>query len=165
MDGFTHEGVSGGIPLHGYSVGDSVQVPDPQKHLHRGTAVLPRHFFWEMERVITLDVGGKVYKTTQGTLRKYGDHMLSRLPFQCSEVVFIDRNGNLFEYVLDFLRSGFVPELDSRDLLRLSVEADFFCIERLKVILREKKGESDARRIERQLHSIASALESRDIRG
>ena len=63
--------------------------------------------------VVTLNVGGKKYTTTLQTLSARGDNMLTRLATTSLGVardakghIFIDRSGRLFEYVLEYLRTG-----------------------------------------------------------
>ena len=63
------------------------------------------------EKVVTLDVGGTKYRTTLSTLTKYPDSMLGvmfsgrhDLPQQEDGSYFIDRDGELFKYILMYLR-------------------------------------------------------------
>ena len=85
---------------------------------------------------VILDVGGVRYSTTYATLTLYPDSMLGRmfgggLPLKINRdgAVFIDRNGVLFEHILDFLRWGRLslprpfPRMEA-----LKHEADFFQI-------------------------------------
>lgn len=60
---------------------------------------------------VCLNVGGVHYMTTRGTLTKMPDSMLGRMfASDCKEAAalssFIDRNGHLFEWVLDAHRDG-----------------------------------------------------------
>ncbi|XP_078353585.1 uncharacterized protein LOC144638243 isoform X2 [Oculina patagonica] len=63
---------------------------------------------------IKLNVGGKIYKTTLDTLRKDPDSMLcamfsGRFELKADEedgAYFIDRDGKLFRYILNYLRNG-----------------------------------------------------------
>lgn len=66
-----------------------------------------------MSDIVQLNVGGTRYSTTRQTLEAMGDNLLSRLLTTQVGVTrdsvgafFIDRNGRLFEHVLDFLRTG-----------------------------------------------------------
>ena len=61
---------------------------------------------------ISLNVGGVCYSTSMATLTRYSDSMLGRmfggeLQIQTGGdgTVFIDRDGPLFRYILNFLRS------------------------------------------------------------
>ena len=63
------------------------------------------------EKVVTLDVGGTKYRTTLSTLTKYPDSMLGamfsgrhNLPQQEDGSYFIDRDGEMFKYILMYLR-------------------------------------------------------------
>ena len=62
--------------------------------------------------VLSLNVGGRLFTTYKATLLQYPDSMLAAMldgsytACQVSGSVFIDRDPELFDYVLDFLRSG-----------------------------------------------------------
>ena len=62
--------------------------------------------------VLSLNVGGRIFTTYKATLLQYPDSMLaamldgSHATCQISGSIFIDRDPELFDYVLDFLRSG-----------------------------------------------------------
>ena len=63
------------------------------------------------EKVVTLDVGGTKYRTTLSTLTRYPDSMLGamfsgrhNLPQQEDGSYFIDRDGEVFKYILMYLR-------------------------------------------------------------
>ena len=68
--------------------------------------------------IVKLNVGGMQYVTTRDTLMTYGDNFFSALlseKFKVAkdgESIFIDRNGELFALVLDYLRTGelFIPK-------------------------------------------------------
>eukprot|EP01133_Synstelium_polycarpum_P010215 gene10215-11901_t len=67
----------------------------------------------EDAELVLLNVGGYKYTTTKQTLRSYADSYLGvmfsgRFPLQKDKKgrVFIDRDGDLFKYILSFLRSG-----------------------------------------------------------
>jgi hypothetical protein len=94
-----------------------------------------------LDSVIRLNVGGTCYCTTLATLHKENLSLLGGIfgadggNIQCGEVLsllpdgtyFLDRDGHLFRFVLDYLRSGKVtlPEPFS-ELDRLREEAKFF---------------------------------------
>lgn len=73
----------------------------------------------DTQSVISLNVGGKNFDTYRATLTQFPDSMLAALMnrphFHQSHNggLFIDRDGELFEHVLDFLRSGPDFELPS----------------------------------------------------
>lgn len=104
--------------------------------------------------IVKLNVGGVVYLTTRVTLTKYPDSMLGAM-FNGSMATgmdengchFIDRDGELFKYILNYLRSSklSLPQ-EFKDLDQLGDEADFFqiaplieAIEKLKHPAVEKK--------------------------
>jgi len=77
---------------------------------------------------VLFDVGGVLHRTTRATVSCHAPHMLSAMIARSEEAVhFIDRNGNTFGSVLDFLRSGHLSK-DRDHLMALRVEADFFSI-------------------------------------
>jgi hypothetical protein len=88
------------------------------------------------DSIIRLNVGGIHYDTTKSTLCRVSESMLERMfngSIPSPKVkgrYFIDRNGQLFQYILDYLRDGaaWIPPTDSdvcRSLLR---EAHFYCL-------------------------------------
>ncbi|CAH1263701.1 KCTD21 [Branchiostoma lanceolatum] len=90
--------------------------------------------------IVTLDVGGHTYRTTVSTLTRYPDSMLGAM-FGGDSVAtfrddqgryFVDRNGKMFEHVLNFLRTDqlALPE-DFKELSLLEIEADFYQIQPL----------------------------------
>ncbi|EER10500.1 potassium channel tetramerisation domain containing protein, putative [Perkinsus marinus ATCC 50983] len=95
--------------------------------------------------VITLSVGGKIYQVTKSTLDKYPDTMLSRMVSEDWKMskndskddtgkvasppsVFIDRDGALFEYILNWYRNGeiCIPWTVSEEAVRR--EASYFAL-------------------------------------
>lgn len=97
--------------------------------------------------IVKLNVGGCIYITTKSTLCKYPNSMLGAM-FNGSMTTtvdqdgchFIDRDGELFKYVLNYMRSSRLAlPSDFKDLDQLSAEADFYqigplieCVELLK---------------------------------
>lgn len=89
----------------------------------------------ELPPVVELNVGGVFYTTTLGTLRKEPKSLLAALfsgkssapPRDAKGKFFLDRDGVLFRYVLDFLRneSLVLPE-SFREKERLIQEATYF---------------------------------------
>ena len=82
---------------------------------------------------ITVNVGGSIYQTTLATLTRVEGSMLGALAeaFAASddEVLFIDRDGPSFRYVLNYLRDPFAKPLLPRDPAerdQLAREADFY---------------------------------------
>jgi len=91
--------------------------------------------------IICLDVGGTRFATTRQTLCSDPDSMLARMfnpesnlaPSQVQDgAYFIDRDPDMFKILLNFLRTGQLPEDLSRgQLKRLATEADFFQLTKL----------------------------------
>ncbi|KAF7623358.1 BTB_2 domain-containing protein [Meloidogyne graminicola] len=97
------------------------------------------------EGVIQLNVGGTCYLTTVETLKRDQYSLLAQIltiegmeanskvaKKMSNGAVFIDRDGELFAYILDFLRSGklLLPE-NFRELARLKEEVQFYQLEEL----------------------------------
>ncbi|CDI85982.1 potassium channel tetramerisation domain containing protein, putative [Eimeria praecox] len=110
---------------------------------------------------VLLNVGGRVFATTYSTLRNFGPHYLSRClspPWRQGETreIFIDRNGDSFTYILDFLRNGSLCCSNEPWLLQqLLLEARFFCIRAL-----EEEIEDRLKRI--RLEGVALRCEEAD---
>ena len=106
--------------------------------------------------IVKINVGGTRYDTTKETLCMYGPHMLSVLidnehnKDSDKECIFIDRNGCLFSYILDYLRCGILPYGNQELLYRLSYESDFYGIESLTC------------QIKRRIHSIQTLEDKMD---
>ena len=108
-----------------------------------------------MATLITLNVGGTVYKTTKETIQGADVNSLlrkildppslirdrdNRVLELDSNTFFFDRDGVMFRYILHYLRCGPVslPE-DLRELNMLNTEADFFGLHDLKQKIMMKK--------------------------
>lgn len=95
------------------------------------------NFHFDDSLYIHLNVGGWFYTTTLNTLRKIDSSMLSvmfsnKFPTirdQKTGYVFIDRDGELFKYILSFLRTGIwdIPN-DLSLIQRLMIESDYYCL-------------------------------------
>lgn len=92
--------------------------------------------------IVRLNVGGHMYTTTKTTLSSQHSIALMNILKNCDREgnVFIDRNGRMFEYILEFLRTDklCLPD-DFSDFDSLTTEVDFFeipglssCLERAK---------------------------------
>ncbi|CAI9737630.1 BTB/POZ domain-containing protein KCTD6-like isoform X8 [Octopus vulgaris] len=89
---------------------------------------------------VNLNVGGVIYTTSYLTLVSYSESMLARmfegdLPSAKDKDgnYFIDRDGKLFRYILNFLRTSKIHLPDSLvELQQLSDEVDFYQIPSLK---------------------------------
>ncbi|CAB4402356.1 unnamed protein product [Rhizophagus irregularis] len=93
-----------------------------------------------MNTIVTLNVGGVLYTTTKDTLLKYESFFSGLFSNNFSFTldnnnnIFIDRSGELFKYVLEFLRNNTLPKrvlTDKALLEELLQEAEFYCIEKL----------------------------------
>jgi len=86
--------------------------------------------------IICLNVGGVKYTTSKHTLTKYPESMLgamfsNNMPSQVDKngCYFIDRDGEVFRNILQFLRSGELVKLDNlKEVSLLKCEAEFFQI-------------------------------------
>ena len=95
--------------------------------------------------VVRLNVGGREYITSTSTLQKVGDSMLARM-IQSSipsatqnGAYFIDRDPDLFAYILEYLRDGAVElPSSSEPLRRLEREASFFMLPGLESLVRSR---------------------------
>ncbi len=70
------------------------------------------------EERVTLNVGGRRFKTYRGTLTKYPKTMLGRMfaddqKMKREKVPFFDRSSVLFDAILTFYRSGFLIKPDN----------------------------------------------------
>ncbi|KAL5111725.1 BTB/POZ domain-containing protein KCTD16 [Taenia crassiceps] len=101
-------------------------------------------------KVVDLNVGGWLYSTQIGTLTTVSGSKLTRwfngssantLPLDSKGRAFIDRNGEIFSYILDFLRdpkSTVFPESPTT-LERLRIEAEFYELPNLIAAIQEIK--------------------------
>lgn len=95
--------------------------------------------------IIRLNIGGSLFSTTKQTLLREENSIFAQLlkaelegfensVFLLSDgTLFIDRNGFLFAYILEYLRLGklILPE-NFHDLIRLREEARFYRLENLE---------------------------------
>lgn len=96
---------------------------------------------------IGLDVGGKIYRTSRTTLTRYPGSFFDGLLASNSKKdvqgnYLIDRNGDIFRHVLNFLRCGelVVPaRYDVNHWQLLEQEAEFFMLDTLKWKVVESK--------------------------
>jgi len=92
--------------------------------------------------IITVDVGGVIYKTKLSTLQSAKSTMLSTLVDSKENYIFIDRNGEIFKYILDFIR-GSVPYIilpdKEEDLELLEAECNYYNIPKLAELSKAKR--------------------------
>lgn len=116
--------------------------------------------------LIKLNVGGVLYTTTKATLSRIPNSMLGAMfngsmptTIDSDGNYFIDRDGHLFNYVLNFLRSSCLALPDDFKFYdALALEADFFQIEPLIQAVTE------ARRKARQPRDCGHLLEVIEVR-
>jgi len=89
-------------------------------------------------KVIKLNVGGKKYETTYETLCSKQSMLSSMFSgrFQLlpdeDGFYFIDRDGKNFRYILNYLRDGIIPNIESKSLIEeLFLEARYYQLEGL----------------------------------
>uniref|UniRef100_A0A3B3D778 Potassium channel tetramerization domain containing 1 n=1 Tax=Oryzias melastigma TaxID=30732 RepID=A0A3B3D778_ORYME len=110
---------------------------------------------------VHIDVGGHMYTSSLATLTRYPDSRIARL-FNGTEPVvldslkqhyFIDRDGSMFRYILNFLRTSklLVPE-DFREYCLLYEESVFFQLAPLQKELEHWKAEQESRSKCQQCH-------------
>jgi len=68
--------------------------------------------------IVQFDVGGRVFKTSRSLIDQHEDTMLARLVSDTwqedpNKSVFIDRNGDMFAHILDYLRYGSITLPDN----------------------------------------------------
>lgn len=94
---------------------------------------------------IGLNVGGKIYQTSCATLTRYSNSLFCSMlegsappPKDDQGNFLIDRDGEMFRHVLNFLRYGrmVLPE-EFSDFHLLEREADFFELGELKMALKD----------------------------
>ncbi|VDD95381.1 unnamed protein product, partial [Enterobius vermicularis] len=117
-----------------------------------------------INEIVSLNVGGTYYQTFYGTLATRNCSFFSHI-FQIDRTgrvttlkqqviedeqgrVFVNRDGKLFAYILQYLRDCSRMELpDDTDLLRqIGREAEFFGIDRLLTMVNEKITDLEQRR-------------------
>lgn len=121
----------------------------------------------EKKRIIELDVGGKIFRTTVSTLCSIEDSYFSSMleggrwqEGRDNGPIFIDRDPECFGGILSYLRSQtviFDPEKDSTIYLRkLLLEADFYLLDDLTACILE---ELEARASKEQTQEIEPVRE------
>lgn len=109
-------------------------------------------------KIIKLDVGGRPYKVSRDTLMRCERSMLASLVSDHwkegnldDETIFIDRNGTLFEYVLDYLRSNKVYLPSTVNINAVKEEFAFYGIDADMSEVHEKYGH-------KYLHDLAEEI-------
>ncbi|GAA6087166.1 BTB/POZ domain-containing protein KCTD1 [Tachysurus ichikawai] len=105
---------------------------------------------------VHIDVGGHMYTSSLATLTKYPESRIGRL-FDGTEPIvldslkqhyFIDRDGHMFRYILNFLRTSklLIPD-DFKDFSLLYEEARYFQLQPMLVELERWRHERELNRI------------------
>eukprot|EP00948_MAST-09A_sp_MAST-9A-sp1_P001201 g1201.t1 len=127
----------------------SAHKQTPKHSSYRNSPIRTVHdFSLTPHRPLELNVGGTFYWTTYRTLSSslYFRSILSSETFRPSVDshgrLFIDRDGSTFRFLLNFLRSGDLPLLNSAgDYQRLASEAAFFGLHELEEHAKAKLSE------------------------
>ncbi|KAM8875395.1 BTB/POZ domain-containing protein KCTD1-like isoform 2-T2 [Spinachia spinachia] len=118
---------------------------------HPGTAGIPTPAqLTKTNAPVHIDVGGHMYTSSLATLTKYPESRIGRL-FEGTEPIvldslkqhyFIDRDGAMFRYILNFLRTSklLIPD-DFKEYSLLYEEASFFQLNPLQAELERWKTE------------------------
>mmetsp|Transcript_16914 Transcript_16914/g.34424 ORF Transcript_16914/g.34424 Transcript_16914/m.34424 type:complete len:218 (+) Transcript_16914:68-721(+) len=106
---------------------------------------------------VNLNVGGHHYSTTRETLvLRAPESMLAAMfsgrhhqPLDKNGSIFIDRDGQRFRHILNYLRTGSVPSFDaSWRYEELMEEADYFALDELRALVEGKVEEFQRQRDE-----------------
>ena len=105
-----------------------------------------------MSEIIYLSVGGVKYETTLMTLLADKNSMLSAMFSGRHSIIrntkgyyFIDRDGKLFRYILNYLRTQeiLIPRNKQQLISELLIEAEYFQLNSLVAALQEMKTKSE----------------------
>ncbi len=119
------------------------------------------------EKIVRLNVGGTHYEVSRNTLERCEGSMLASLISyhwkegnSDEEPIFIDRNGRLFEYVLDYLRTNkvYLPYSASRDAVK--EEFEFYGIDADMTKVNEKYGIEYTHALVRKIKAKQSDLDA-----
>ncbi|XP_072050108.1 BTB/POZ domain-containing protein KCTD6-like [Amphiura filiformis] len=113
------------------------------------------------DEIVQLNIGGHVYTSSRFTLTRFPKSMLGTMFSDQKSLTqdkdgqyWIDGNGEMFCYVLDFLRRGclMLPE-HFEDFDLLEKEADFYKIPELIRAIRRKKGKESGSQLNNDIVS------------
>ena len=118
--------------------GDRKMFSSPIPHVHPNN-------------IATLNVGGKVYAATIDTLRRYPASTLGQMfsgeHHRAGKTVFIDGDGRMFRYILNFLRRNeLLLPTDFQEYDLLLAEAKLFQIQPIIDKIEEKKRKAESGR-------------------
>ena len=118
---------------------ESQQVVTRPKVLRKEDAL--SYFHSSTLTSVTLNVGGNVFVTTNHILSREKVSLLADIEKKdflrdCNNHIFIDRNGDLFEHILNYLKTGIldVPK-NFNEYNQLRIEAIYFRLSRLVSII------------------------------
>lgn len=107
--------------------------------------------------VVRLNVGGVEFSTYQSTLMKSPLlEMLFRHERGTDEVVFVDRDPELFKYVLRWLRSSHVIPKSESHAFELMIEAEYYGITEMVTYLQGNMDCIRRRDLSYQLYLLSS---------
>lgn len=115
-----------------------------------------------MSSIVRFNVGGKKFSTTLATLECRGENMLSAMVKSdvgairdADGAYFIDRNGRMFEHVLDYLRTGKLRIAKEQ----VESELNYYAISGIGVMLEEISDKTLVEQIEDQQCEILHKYE------
>ena len=119
---------------------DSAEEPRGVHERESASSVLPKKLFPEQ---VELNVGGKLYSTTVTTLTRLPNNLIEKMFTGQSPITkdsqgrcFIDRDGEIFAHVLNFLRTKSLTLRDNfSDMESLMQEAEYYQINDLKRLI------------------------------
>ncbi|KAJ7547232.1 hypothetical protein O6H91_08G076000 [Diphasiastrum complanatum] len=114
---------------------------------------------------LVLNVGGQMFETFKQTLCMEADSMLAarvlrHLTHENAQL-WIDRDGQRFKHVLNYLRNKTIWLQDVASLRAVQEEADFYCLAGLHALCEEKIQDIEAKEEaawRRRLHDLQKAL-------
>merc|ERR1719203_1138908 len=81
----------------------------------------------QRDEMVTLHIGRRTFKTTLATLRRAPYLLETGFVDEADGSYFIDRDGAPFQYLLSYLRTGFV-EIPAEMMQSVAIESDFYQI-------------------------------------
>ncbi|KAK0047709.1 BTB/POZ domain-containing protein KCTD7 [Biomphalaria pfeifferi] len=115
----------------------SSSPPGDQQRAYKETGTPPFASSLVFPPIIPLNVGGHIYMTRLSTLLKFPDSMLATMFSGRHKIdqdkdgnFFLDSNGAVFEYILEYLRYGSVPPVDKMTFM-LFRDANYYGLHEL----------------------------------
>jgi len=91
--------------------------------------------------IVTLNVGGCCYQTSKETMEMHDNYFRALIKsyedWSEEQIIFIDRDPSYFKYILNWLRGVKILPEDCISLQELMYEADFYCMEDMKVEIKK----------------------------